>query len=136
MLFFVLFGWTGLARTVRSQVLQMKNADYVKAAELSGATRRYIMFRHILPGVSHLVVMSTALTCAGIMIAEAGLSFLGLGLPEPAPEWGTLLSSGRNYIRGYGYLTVFPGLMILITVLGFNLAGDGLRDALDPKLKK
>ena len=80
-LVFVLFGWPGLARTVRSQVLQMKNADYVKAAELSGTKKGYIMLKHILPGVSHLVVMSTALTSAGIMIAEAGLSFLGLGNP-------------------------------------------------------
>lgn len=113
-LVFVLFGWTGLARTVRSLVLQLKNADYVKAAELSGASKWYIMIHHILPGVSHLVVMSTALTCAGIMIAEAGLSFLGLGNPT-AISWGKMLAdaqSGGSMLFGQWWTILAPGIGI------------------------
>lgn len=94
---FVLFGWQSLSRVVRFQVLLLKNSDYVKAAELAGAGKGYIMFRHILPGVSHLVVMNTALTCAGIMIAEAGLSFLGLGNPT-AISWGKCWQMHRTAV--------------------------------------
>ncbi len=92
---FSIFGWTGLARVIRSQVLVLKNSNYVKAAELCGATRRHVMFRHILPGVSHLLIMSTCLTSAGIMVAEAGLSFLGLGDPT-AISWGKMLADAQS----------------------------------------
>ena len=136
-LVFVLFGWTGLARTVRSQVLQLKNADYVKAAELSGAGRGYIMLHHILPGVSHLVVMSTALTCAGIMIAEAGLSFLGLGNPT-AISWGKMLAdaqSGGSMLFGQWWTILAPGIGIFLSVFSFMRVGLAIEGILNPRMK-
>lgn len=133
---FVIFGWPGLARTVRSQVLQMKNADYVKAAELAGAGRGYIMFRHILPGVSNLVVMSTALTCAGIMIAEAGLSFLGLGNATMI-SWGKMLSeaqSSGSVLFGQWWTIVAPGIGIFLSVYSFMRVGFAIEEVLNPKM--
>lgn len=135
-LVFVLFGWPGLARTVRSQVLQMKNSDYVKAAELSGAGRGYIMFKHILPGVSNLVVMSTALTCAGIMIAEAGLSFLALGNPTLI-SWGKMLSEAQSsgaVLFGQWWMIVAPGIGIFLAVYSFMRVGFAIEEALNPKM--
>lgn len=121
---FTIFGWTGLARVVRSQVLVLKNSNYVKAAELAGAARGHIMFRHILPGVSHLLIMSTALTSAGIMVAEAGLSFLGLGDPT-AISWGKMLadaqSGGAPSVRP---LVVDPGSRHRDFSVGFFLHAD------------
>ena len=136
-LVFVLFGWTGLARTVRSLVLQMKNADYVRSAELSGASRWYIMVRHILPGVSHLVVMSTALTCAGIMIAEAGLSFLGLGNPT-AISWGKMLAeaqSGGSMLFGQWWTIIAPAIGIFLAVFSFMRVGLAIEGILNPRMK-
>lgn len=136
-LVFVLFGWTGLARTVRSLVLQLKNADYVKAAELSGASKWYIMIHHILPGVSHLVVMSTALTCAGIMIAEAGLSFLGLGNPT-AISWGKMLAdaqSGGSMLFGQWWTILAPGIGIFLSVFSFMRIGFAVEGILNPRMK-
>ena len=136
-LVFVLFGWTGLARTVRSLVLQLKNADYVKAAQLSGASNSYIMFKHILPGVSHLVVMSTSLTCAGIMIAEAGLSFLGLGNPTSI-SWGKMLAdaqSGGSMLFGQWWTIIAPGIGIFLAVFAFMRVGLAMEGILNPKMK-
>ena len=136
MLVFVLFGWPGLARTVRSQVLQMKNADYVKAAELSGAKKGYIMLKHILPGVSNLVVMSTALTSAGIMIAEAGLSFLGLGNPTMI-SWGKMLSEAQSsgaVLFGQWWMIVAPGIGIFLSVYSFMRVGFAIEEVLNPKM--
>ena len=135
-LVFVLFGWPGLARTVRSQVLQMKNADYVKAAELSGAKKGYIMLKHILPGVSNLVVMSTALTSAGIMIAEAGLSFLGLGNPTMI-SWGKMLSEAQSsgaVLFGQWWMIVAPGIGIFLSVYSFMRVGFAIEEVLNPKM--
>ena len=137
-LVFVLFGWTGLARTVRSVVLQLKNTDYVKAAELSGAGKWYIMTRHILPGVSHLVVMSTALTCAGVMIAEAGLSFLGLGNPT-AVSWGKMLAdaqSGGSMLFGQWWTIIAPGIGIFLSVFAFMRIGLAVESILNPRMKR
>ncbi len=134
---FVLFGWSGLARTVRSQVLKLKSCDYVKAAELSGASKRYIMFRHILPAVSNLVVMSTALTCAGVMIAEAGLSFLGLGNPT-AVSWGKMLAdaqSGGSMLFGQWWTILAPGIGIFISVFAFMRIGLAMESVLNPAMK-
>lgn len=131
---FVLFGWQSLARVVRSQVLLLKNSDYVKAAELAGAGKKYIMFRHILPGVSHLVVMSTALTCAGIMIAEAGLSFLGLGNPT-AISWGKMLAdaqSGGSMLFGHWWTIIAPGIGIFLSVYAFMRLGLAIEEILNP----
>ena len=126
----------GFVRITRASVLTIRNQEFIESAKALGKRSGYIIMKHVLPNCLSPIIIQVTLYIASAVITTSNLSFLGLGLPEPAPEWGTLLSSGRNYIRGYGYLTVFPGLMILITVLGFNLAGDGLRDALDPKLKK
>lgn len=134
---FVLFGWPALARTVRSQVLQIKNNDYVKAAELAGAGKVYIMFRHILPGVSHLVVMSTALTCAGIMIAEAGLSFLGLGNPTTI-SWGKMLAdaqSGGSVLFGQWWTIIAPGIGIFLAVFSFMRVGLAVEEILNPGVR-
>ncbi len=134
---FVLFGWQSLARVVRSQVLLLKNSDYVKAAELAGAGKKYIMFRHILPGVSNLVVMNTALTCAGIMIAEAGLSFLGLGNPT-AISWGKMLSdaqSGGSMLFGHWWTILAPGIGIFISVFAFMRLGLAIEEILNPRMK-
>ena len=135
---FVLFGWQSLARVVRSQVLLLKNSDYVKAAELAGARKRYIMFRHILPGVSHLVVMNTALTCAGIMIAEAGLSFLGLGNPT-AISWGKMLADAQNggsMLFGHWWAILAPGIGIFLSVYAFMRLGLAIEEILNPRMKK
>lgn len=135
---FVLFGWQSLSRVVRSQVLLLKNSDYVKAAELAGAGKRYIMFRHILPGVSHLVVMNTALTCAGIMIAEAGLSFLGLGNPT-AISWGKMLAdaqSGGSMLFGHWWTILAPGIGIFLSVYAFMRLGLAIEEILNPKMKR
>lgn len=135
---FVLFGWQSLARVVRSQVLLLKNSDYVKAAELVGAGKSYIMFRHILPGVSHLVVMNTALTCAGIMIAEAGLSFLGLGNPT-AISWGKMLAdaqSGGSMLFGHWWTILAPGIGIFLSVFAFMRLGLAIEEILNPKMKR
>lgn len=135
---FVLFGWQSLSRVVRSQVLLLKNSDYVKAAELAGAEKKYIMFRHILPGVSHLVVMNTALTCAGIMIAEAGLSFLGLGNPT-AISWGKMLAdaqSGGSMLFGHWWTIIAPGIGIFISVFAFMRLGLAIEEILNPKMKR
>lgn len=137
-LVFVLFGWQSLSRVVRSQVLLLKNSDYVKAAELAGAGKRYIMFRHILPGVSHLVVMNTALTCAGIMIAEAGLSFLGLGNPT-AISWGKMLAdaqSGGSMLFGHWWTILAPGIGIFLSVFAFMRLGLAIEEILNPKMKR
>ena len=136
-LVFVLFGWPALARTVRSQVLQIKNNDYVKAAELAGAGKGYIMFRHILPGVSHLVVMSTALTSAGIMIAEAGLSFLGLGNPTMI-SWGKMLAdaqSGGSVLFGQWWTILAPGIGIFLSVFSFMRVGLAVEEILNPNVR-
>ncbi|MBQ4428728.1 MAG: ABC transporter permease [Clostridia bacterium] len=136
-LVFVLFGWTGLARTVRSLVLRLKNADYVKSAELAGAGRWYVMKTHILPAVSHLVIMSTALSCAGIMIAEAGLSFLGLGNPT-AISWGKMLAdaqSGGSMLFGQWWTIIAPGIGIFISVFAFMRLGLAIEGIVNPCMK-
>ena len=135
---FSIFGWTGLARVIRSQVLVLKNSNYVKAAELCGATRRHVMFRHILPGVSHLLIMSTCLTSAGIMVAEAGLSFLGLGDPT-AISWGKMLAeaqSGGALLFGHWWWIFAPGIGIFLSVLSFMRIGLVLEEIFNPRMKQ
>ncbi len=127
---------SAFARTARAAVLPVREEEYIEAARISGVSDMGIIFNHILPNsLSPIIVQITMGVANGILTASF-LSFLGLGVPVPAPEWGAMLSSGREYIRDYNYLSLFPGLAIMITVLAFNLMGDGLRDALDPKLKQ
>ena len=123
-------------RVTRASVLPVRNQEYVEAARAVGITEGKIIFTHILPNCLSPIIVQTTLRIASAIIAASSLSFLGLGVPVPAPEWGAMLSEGRAFLRGYSYMTLFPGLAIMITVLAFNLVGDGLRDALDPKLKK
>ncbi len=134
---FVAFGWTGLARVVRSLVLVLKNSNYVKAAELAGASRWHIMMRHILPGTSHLLIMNTALTSAGIMVAEAGLSFLGLGDPT-AISWGKMLADaqgGGALLFGAWWWIIAPGLGIFFAVFGFMRIGIVMEEIFNPRMK-
>lgn len=123
-------------RITRAAVLTVRNQEYVESARAIGKTESYIIFRHILPNCLSPIIVQITMRIADAIILASSMSFLGLGVSEPNPEWGALLSAGREYIRGYGYLTIFPGLAIMITVLAFNLLGDALRDALDPKLRR
>lgn len=128
-------GWTSVARIVRGQVLSVKEEDFVEAARAMGASDARIILRHILPNSLAPIIVVGTLGVAGNILSEAGLSFLGLGVQPPTPSWGIMLAEGRNLIQSAPWICVFPGLAILLTVLGFNLLGDGLRDALDPRLK-
>ena len=126
-------GWTGLARIVRSQVLSIKTLDYIAAARSLGASNARILFYQILPNCFGNIVAVLTLSVGGNILGEAGLSFLGLGVQEPYPSWGAMLAEARENYREAWWLGVFPGLAIVLTVLAFNLLGDGLRDALDRK---
>ncbi len=124
------------ARVVRAGVLGIRSMDYIEASVASGGSKSYIIFKHILPNsLAPLIVQSTLGVAFAILIA-AGLSFIGLGLEPPNPEWGAILSTGREYIRDFPHLTIFPGLAIMLTILSLNFLGDGLRDVLDPKLRR
>lgn len=129
-------GWTRYARVVRGCVLSAKERGFVEAARAIGSSNFYIMFRHVLPeALSPVIVMST-LGMGWTILSAAALSFLGLGAQPPMPEWGSMLNSGRAFLRVAPHLITFPGLAIMVTVLAFNFLGDGLRDALDPRQKK
>ena len=126
----------GVSRGTRTAVMTVKNNEYVEAARAIGMPTMSIIFRHVVPNCLSPIIVRVTLQVAGAIIGASSLSFLGLGVPVPSPEWGALLSAGRDHIRDCSYMTTFPGLAIMITVLAFNMLGDGLRDALDPKLKK
>ena len=123
-------------RITRAAVLTVRNQEYVEASKAIGLSNRRIIFKHILPNCLSPIIVQATLRVASAIISASSLSFLGLGVPAPSPEWGALLSGGRKYIRDYSYMTLVPGLAIMITVLALNMMGDGLRDSLDPKLKK
>ena len=124
------------ARTARAAVLPVRDQEYIEAARVSGVGDLKIIFTHVLPNSMSPIIVQVTMGVANGILTASSLSFLGLGVPVPAPEWGAMLSSAREFIRDYGYLSFFPGVAIMITVLAFNLMGDGLRDALDPKLKQ
>ncbi len=127
--------WAIYARVVRAQVLSLKRQEFVVAALAIGASDRRIIFRHILPNVMAPVIVLVTLGVGTIIILEAALSFLGLGIQPPTPSWGGTLSDGRAFILLFPHIAMAPGIMIVLTVLAFNLLGDGLRDALDPRQK-
>jgi peptide/nickel transport system permease protein len=127
-------GWVGYARLVRGQALRAREFEFVQAARASGAGTGRIILHHILPTAFPAVVVQATLGMAGAIIAEAALSFLGLGVQPPTPSWGTMLDAGRAHLFDAPHLTVFPGLAIALLVLGFNFLGDGLRDRVDPKM--
>lgn len=124
------------ARLVRGSVLAAKENVYVDAARVTGAPTRVILVRHILPNVIAPVIVAATLGTGTAILAAAALSFLGLGSQPPSPEWGRMLSEGRSYLRDQWWISTFPGLAIMLTVLAMNLLGDGLRDALDPRLRR
>ena len=128
-------GWAGMARLVRGQVLVVRQLEYVQAARALGMPDRRIISRHVLPNVLAPVIIATTLGMAGAIMAEAALSFLGLGVQPPTPSWGAMIADGRDLsqLRASPWTSLFPGLAIGVTVLGFNLLGDALRDALDPR---
>jgi peptide/nickel transport system permease protein len=121
-------------RVTRGSTLSVKQMDYVIAAQAIGSPSGYIIVRHILPNVLLPLIVLTSLNVAGAILFTAGLSFLGLGAQPPTPEWGVMLTAGRQYLREAWWSLVFPGLAMTITILAINLVGDGLRDALDPRL--
>lgn len=127
-------GWMDVARLVRAEFLGMKERDFVAAAKCSGASDLRLIFRHILPNTLSPVFVSATFGVAGAILTESGLSFLGLGVQPPSPSWGNILTAGKNHIEVAWWLSVFPGLAILVTVMCYNLVGEGLRDALDPRL--
>ena len=123
------------SRVVRGAVITARDADYVEAARAIGAKDATIIFHEVLPNSLAPIIVQTTLQVASVILSIAGLSFIGLGIPAPRPEWGAMLSGARAYIRDYSYMCRFPGLAIMTTILSLNLLGDGLRDALDPRLR-
>jgi peptide/nickel transport system permease protein len=126
-------GWVGYARLVRAQALRTRELEFVQAARALGASASRIVLKHVLPLAFPAVVVQGTLGMAGAIIAEAALSFLGLGVQPPTPSWGTMLDAGRSHLFDAPHLTLFPGLAIALLVLGFNFLGDGLRDRVDPR---
>lgn len=132
----VLSRWVQYCRVVRGEVLSLKERDFVQAARALGGRDFYIIIRHVIPNTLPSVMVIATFAMALVIITEASLSFLGLGVPPSIPTWGSMLSEGRSYMYRAPWLTIFPGVAIFITVLGINLLGDGLRDVLDPKLNR
>ncbi len=124
------------ARLMRGQVLTLKRREYVESARASGAGAGRIIFRHILPNTLSPLVVLASLGIAGAILTGAALSFIGMGAQPPSPEWGAMLSAGREYLRQQWWIATFPGIALALTALGFNLLGDGLRDILDPRMTK
>jgi peptide/nickel transport system permease protein len=129
-------GWVGYARLVRGQVLKVREMEYVTAAQALGARSLRIITLHVLPNVINPVIVMSTLGLAGAILAEAALSFLGLGVQPPTPSWGAMLTSGRRYLGLANHLAIYPGIAIMLAVMGLNFLGDGLIDALDPKYRK
>lgn len=129
-----LTGWMDVSRLVRAEFLTLKERDFVSAARAIGASDRRLIFRHILPNALSPVFVAATFGIAGAILIESGLSFLGLGVQPPDPSWGNILTSGKDNITVAWWLSFFPGIAILITALSYNLVGEGLRDALDPRL--
>ena len=126
--------WTGISRLIRGEVMSVKSRDYLDAARVLGASDSRLIFRHILPNVLHVIIIWVTLVIPGLILVEASLSYLGFGVQIPTPSWGNMLTNSTEYFTRAKYLVVLPGLMIYITVLAVNLMGNGLRDALDPRL--
>ena len=129
-------GWVGYARLVRGQVLKVREMEYVTAAKAMGARSPRVIALHVLPNVINPVIVMATLGLAGSILAEAALSFLGLGVQPPTPSWGAMLTAGRRYLGLANHLAIYPGIAIMLAVMGLNFLGDGLIDALDPKYRK
>jgi peptide/nickel transport system permease protein len=129
-------GWMGVARLVRAEFLSLKERDFVEAARALGASDRRLIMRHLLPNALAPVMVSATLGVAGAILTESALSFLGLGVQPPTPSWGNILTAGKDNIEIAWWLSVFPGLAILVTVMSYNLLGEGIREAIDPRLQE
>ena len=125
----------GFARITRGQILSVKEQEFIEVARAIGASDARIILRHLLPNSLAPIIVQISTGIGSAILSAAGMSFLGLGVPPPTPEWGAMLTSGREFMRDHWFVVVFPGLAIMIAVFAFNLFGDGLRDALDPRLK-
>ncbi len=125
----------GIARLLRATMMSVRDLEFVEAAKAIDCSKSRIMMKHILPNCLAPIIVSFSLSIGMKIMASAGLSFIGLGIQEPIPEWGAMISAGRRFLRYYPHLVIFPGIFVALVVLSFNLVGDGLRDALDPKLK-
>jgi peptide/nickel transport system permease protein len=131
-----LTGWMGVARLVRAEFLSLRERDFVQAGRALGASDARLIFRHILPNALSPVLVSATLGVAGAILTESALSFLGIGVQPPTPSWGNMLIAGKQTLGTAWWLSAFPGLAILVTVLGYNLLGEGIRDALDPRINE
>ena len=132
----VIFAWNGIARQVRAETLSLKTRDYVALAKVAGAPTLWILYRHIMPGLINTVLVVASLRLGGLILTEASLSFLGVGIPPPTPAWGLMVAEGRQYVKIAWWVSFFPGLAIMLTVLAFNFLGDWLRDRFDPRLRQ
>ncbi|MDP3064152.1 MAG: ABC transporter permease [Chloroflexota bacterium] len=130
------WSWGGFARLVRAETLRLKVTDYVSLAKVAGAPWPRILVKHIFPGVTNSVLVLASLQVGGVILTEAILSFLGAGIPPPTPAWGSMIAEGRNFMTTAWWIVFFPGMAIVLTVLGFNFMGDWLRDRLDPRLRQ
>uniref|UniRef100_E6QJ16 Putative peptide transporter permease subunit: membrane component of ABC superfamily n=1 Tax=mine drainage metagenome TaxID=410659 RepID=E6QJ16_9ZZZZ len=128
-------GWAGYARLVRAQVLAVKEREFIEAARALGAGGGRIFFRHILPNILQPLLVQSAISMGGVILAEATLSFLGLGIPAPTPSWGSMLNDARSHLFDSPHLVIFPALAIALAVLSFNFLGDAMRDTLDPRTR-
>jgi peptide/nickel transport system permease protein len=128
--------WARFARVIRGEVLSLRERDFVAQARIAGCSPARIMLVHLFPNILNTLVVLLSLQVGWVIIVEASLSFLGAGVPPPTPTWGSMIAEGRDYIATAWWVSFFPGLAILATVLSFNLFGDWLRDALDPKLRQ
>lgn len=129
-------GWISMARIVRTEVLSLKNQEYVLAARTLGASTGHLIFRHLVPNAMGIIIVQMTLSVPGAIFTESYLSFLGLGVTPPMSSWGTMASEGAKAILTAPWRLLFPALLISLTIFAFNAVGDGLRDALDPKLRK
>ena len=132
----ILFSWSGFARQVRAETLRLKSSDYVALAVVAGASANRIITRHVLPGVVNTVLVIASLGIGQLILTEATLSFLGVGIPKPRPAWGSMVAEGRDYIDTSYWMALFPGLAIFAVVFAMNFLGDWIRDRLDPRLRQ
>ena len=135
MAFLTIISWSGTARLVRGQILSLREQEYMVAAEAMGYSTFRKIFKHLVPNVMPQLIVQMTLSLGSMILYEASLSYLGLGVPSHVPEWGNILKAGSTFLETNPYIAIFPGVIIIVSVLAFNFFGDGLRDALDPKLK-
>ena len=130
-----LLSWASTAKLIRGQVMQLKGQEYIQACKVDGGSTLRIILKHLFPNCIPMLIVSITLGIPSTILSEASLSYLGLGVPSPKPSWGSMIAESQDFIRSNTYYSLFPGLCIIVTVMAFNMMGDGLRDALDPKLR-